>query len=128
VYGTRHALTEKSLFVLPSWNLYCLSLDLAASLVSFSINGVASGTALSVPNLSTPASVILNSRITVSNEMFTWVNVYSLPLATAVSTNPGNELAWAASDWTYSSSLGGGGIMFLKTKMISVLKFSIYIL
>ncbi len=117
MYGTRHALTEKSLFVLPSWNLYCLSLDLAASLVAFSINGVASGTALSVPNLSTPVSVILNSRITVSNEMFSWVNIYNLPLATAVSTNPGNELAWAASDWTYSSSLGGGRFLFLKKKL-----------
>jgi hypothetical protein len=104
VYGVHHVLMETVTIPVPSWNMYCLGVDLTSSTVSFSVNRNITVPSLSVPGLNTPSSIILNSKIFVANEMFGNVNIYSQALASVDPTSAGNALPWTPSDWKYNSS------------------------
>ena len=104
VYGVNHILTDNVYLTFPSWNQYCLGLDLTTSTVSFSFNGNMTATALPIPSLSTTSSIILNSKLVMTSEMFSFVNIHSLALAKVDPTAVGSALAWLAADWSVTNS------------------------
>ena len=100
MYGTRHILSETNYLFLPTWKQYCLGLDLTSSTVSFAINGLIMVSSLAMPGLSKAASIILNSKLVMTSEMFSFVNIHSLALAKVDPTTVGSALAWLAADWS----------------------------
>ena len=104
VYGVNHILTDNVYLTFPSWNQYCLGLDLTTSTVSFSVNGNMTATALPIPSLSTTSSIILNSKLVMTSEMFSFVNIHSLALAKVDPAAVGSALAWLAADWSNPNS------------------------
>ena len=104
MYGTRHILSETNYLFLPTWKQYCLGLDLTSSTASFAINGLIIVSSLAMPGLSKAASIILNSKLVMTSEMFSFVNIHSLALAKVDPTAVGSALAWLAADWSVTNS------------------------
>jgi len=105
VYGVNYVLAMNVLMVIPSWNQFCLNLNISASTVSLSVNRNNTVVAMPISGLFSPAAIILNSRISVTSEMFSNVNLYNQSLGSIDYTAPGNILAWDVSDWKYNTSI-----------------------
>ncbi len=110
VYGINRVLATGVYFTFPSWNQYCLAMDLNTGLVSLSVNGNLTANSVLINGLSKSTSIILNSKIFVTNEMFGWVNIYSQALAQVDPSSAGTAVAWLVSDWKYTASVGNGTI------------------
>jgi hypothetical protein len=111
-------LADNVFVTFPSWKQYCLGLDLATSTLSFSINGNITLNGVSVPNLSTAASIILNCKLVITSEMFSYVNIHSLALTKVDPTAVGSALAWQASDWSYPATTSSPLTRLAKTEVL----------
>jgi hypothetical protein len=86
----------------PGFNSYCIGVDLSASTVGLSVNGVILVNSFPIKVLNYANALLLSSTLLVYNEMFTLVNIYNTNLAAAVAAKngPGQILAWNAANWT----------------------------
>jgi hypothetical protein len=86
----------------PGFNSYCIGVDLTASTVGLSVNGIILVNSFFIKLLNYDNALLLSSTLLVYNEMFTLVNIYSTNLAAAVAAKngPGQILDWNAANWT----------------------------
>jgi hypothetical protein len=86
---------------MPGWNELCIGFDLVASKVSSSVNGLI-GSAVVVNGVSAAMkSLLTTSKITMTSELFSEFNFYSLPISKIVSGSSGNLLSWNINHWVW---------------------------